>query len=77
MLLQIIAIMGVNYLTADVVEMKYRDVISARGGFTYAVFRDLVKDVVLQFRKQAGRYYCLLSLQEGKPFTIAYQESYI
>jgi hypothetical protein len=60
--------MGVTYLTAENVEIRYSSLIALKGGFTYGVFRELVKDVAIQFRKQEGRYYSLLTLQEAEHF---------
>ena len=60
--------MGVDDLTVEVVLMQFSESIQQRGGFTYAVFKELVRDVAMQFRKQEGKYYVLLSLQEAEHF---------
>lgn len=60
--------MGVSFLTADSVEFRYSSLIATKGGFTFGVFRELVKDLAVQFRKQEGRYYSLLTLQEAEHF---------
>lgn len=66
---RLLSLLGVkDYITADILEMQYSEAIRAKGGFTYGVFRDLVKDLTLQFRKQEGRYYSLLSLHEAEHF---------
>lgn len=60
--------MGVDHVTAEFASHKYRDLISARGGFTFGVFKELVNDIAVQFRKQEGRFYVLLSLTEAEHF---------
>jgi hypothetical protein len=60
--------MGVDNLSAELVQMQYRDSMIQRGGFSFAVFKELVRDVAMQFRKQEGKYYVLLSLQEAEHF---------
>lgn len=58
--------MGVDNLSSEIVLMQYKDSINQRGGFTFAVFKELVRDVAMQFRRQEGKYYVLLSLQEAE-----------
>jgi hypothetical protein len=60
--------MGLDKTTAEVTFAKYKDLIAAKGGFTFGVFKELVVDISLQFRKQEGRFYSLLSLDEGEHF---------
>lgn len=60
--------MGVNFVTSANIEMKYAPSISAKGGFTFGVFRELIRDLAIQFRRQEGRYYSLLTLQEAEHF---------
>ena len=60
--------MGVDNLSAELVQMQYKDSIAQRGGFSYAVFKEMVRDVAMQFRRQEGKYYVLLSLQEAEHF---------
>ena len=60
--------MGVDNLSAELVQMQYKDSIAQRGGFSFAVFKELVRDVAMQFRRQEGKYYVLLSLQEAEHF---------
>lgn len=60
--------MGVDHVTAEFAAHKYRDLIAARGGFTFGVFKELVNDIAVQFRKQEGRFYVLLSLTEAEHF---------
>ena len=38
------------------------------GGVTYDVFKAVVRDLANLFRKQEGRYYVLLSLEEAEHF---------
>lgn len=66
MLLQVVQMMGVDNLSSEIVLMQYNDSIVQRGGFTFAVFKELVRDVAMQFRRQEGKYYVLLSLQEAE-----------
>jgi hypothetical protein len=60
--------MGVDDLSAEIVLMQYQESIAQRGGFSFAVFKELVKDVAMQFRRQEGKFYVLLSLQEAEHF---------
>jgi hypothetical protein len=39
-----------------------------KGGFTFGVFKEMVTDIAVQFRKQDGRFYALLSLDEAEHF---------
>jgi hypothetical protein len=64
----VVTMMGVDNLSAELVQMQYKDSIQQRGGFTFAVFKELIRDVAMQFRRQEGKYYVLLSLQEAEHF---------
>lgn len=60
--------MGVDHITPTMVEEQYQALIQSKGGFTFGVFKELVKDMAGQFRKQDGSFYALLSLQEAEHF---------
>jgi hypothetical protein len=40
--------------------------IRSKGGFTYSVFKEVVRDLILQFKKPDGRHFVLLSLDEAE-----------
>lgn len=53
-------------MSVDAIEKKYAIMMQSKGGFSFGVFRELVKDIVMTYRKQEGtRCYSLLSLQEA------------
>jgi hypothetical protein len=58
--------MGIDDLSVDLIVMQYSDLMASKGGFTFGVFKELIKDLVMQFRRQEGKYYVLLSLQEAE-----------
>lgn len=60
--------MGVETLSAQVIYDKYDEAIRVRGGFTFAVFKELIQDMAKEFRNQEGKFYSLLSLQEAEHF---------
>lgn len=60
--------MGADESIARFVAGKYRDAIANKGGFTLSVFREVVKDISLQFCKHDGHFYVLLSLEEAEHF---------
>jgi Ca2+-binding EF-hand superfamily protein len=57
--------MGFDFISAADLLSKYD---SGSGGFTYDVFKNMVRDLANQFKKQEGRYYVLLSLEEAEHF---------
>jgi Ca2+-binding EF-hand superfamily protein len=62
---RITACMGFDYVSVSDLLLKYDTRLS---GFTYDVFKIMVKDLANQFKKQEGRYYVLLSLEEAEHF---------
>jgi hypothetical protein len=60
--------MGIEHVSPDILMMQYDDKMRARGGFTYAIFQEMVRELASQFRKEDGRYYVLLSLEEAEHF---------
>lgn len=58
--------MGVDNLSVDLIHMQYQELMRSKGGFTFGVFKELVKDLAQQFKKQDGKFYVLLSLQEAE-----------
>lgn len=40
----------------------------AKGGFTFGIYRDFIRDITLQYRKQTGKYYVMLTLDEAEHF---------
>jgi hypothetical protein len=61
-------LMGVDRIYAETASIQYSELIRAKGGFTFGVFKELVKDVASQFRKQESTYFALLSLEEAEHF---------
>lgn len=61
-------VMGVDTKAADTAFMQYSTLIGAKGGFTFGVFKELIRDISSQFRRQEGRYFSLLSLEEAEHF---------
>ena len=53
---EVLHIMGVKDIEPEVVMQIYREKVILANGFTYAVFKDFVRDLALQFRQQEGRY---------------------
>ena len=49
--------MGVETLSAQVIYDKYDEAIRVRGGFTFAVFKELIQDMAKEFRNQEGKFY--------------------
>lgn len=65
----ILHIMGMDSISAELIFMQYDTQIRTKGGFTFAVFKELVKDLAAKFRGQdGGKYYALLSLEEAEHF---------
>jgi hypothetical protein len=62
--------MGIDQVTAEFIRVKYsnNDLIRAKGGFTFGVFKEMILELAQQFRKQEGRFYVLLSLDEAEHF---------
>ena len=56
--------MGFDFLSASDILLKYSHPL----GFNYEVFKTMVKDLANQFKKQDGRFYVLLSLEEAEHF---------
>ena len=56
--------MGFDFISANELLRKY----DGPMGFTYEVFKTMVRDLANQFKKQEGRYYVLLSLEEAEHF---------
>lgn len=65
---KVIGVMGLDAVTAEFAQIKYVDLIAAKGGFTFGVFKEMIKDIANQFRNQDGKFYVLLSLQEAEHF---------
>ncbi len=65
---KVIGVMGLDAVTAEFAQIKYVDLIAAKGGFTFGVFKEMIKDIASQFRNQDGKFYVLLSLQEAEHF---------
>ena len=60
--------MGIGFVTSEQLLNRYADEIRRQNGLTYDVFKTMVKDLANQFKKQQGRYYVLLSLEEAEHF---------
>ena len=60
--------MGITFVSADQLLTRYKDDIRRLNGVTFQVFKTMVKDLANQFKKQEGRYYVLLSLEEAEHF---------
>jgi hypothetical protein len=60
--------MGVKDVTIGLIVETYKEKLRANGGFNFIVFKDLVRDLALQFRQAEGRYYVLLCLDEAEHF---------
>ncbi len=60
--------MGIDNLSAELLQLQYGEMMRSKGGFTFGVFKEMIKDLVLQFKRQEGKYYVLLSLQEAEHF---------
>ena len=60
--------MGITFVSADQLLARYGNEIRGEDGVTYGVFKIMVKDLANQFKKQEGRYYVLLSLEEAEHF---------
>ncbi len=45
---------------------SYEELLRSKGGITFAVFRDIIRDLMLQFKKPGDRHYVLLSLDEAE-----------
>jgi hypothetical protein len=58
--------MGIDDLSVDLIMIQYSELMATKGGFTFGVFKELIKDLVMQFRRQEGKYYVLLSLEEAE-----------
>ena len=50
-------IMGVYHIKEEVVFKIYEEKIRKNNGLSYSVFRDLVRDLALQFKAQNGRFW--------------------
>jgi hypothetical protein len=59
-------VMGLSDLDPVTFQQRYLELIQSKGGFTLGVFREMVRDLSLQFKQQEGRYYVLLSLIEAE-----------
>ena len=60
--------MGIGFVTSEQLLNRYGDDIRRQNGVTYDVFKTMVKELANQFKKQEGRYYVLLSLEEAEHF---------
>jgi hypothetical protein len=60
--------MGITFVTSEQLLARYADDIRRCNGVTYDVFKNMVRDLANQFKKQEGRYYVLLSLEEAEHF---------
>lgn len=58
--------MGMSGLDPEAFHSRYVDLIQSKGGFTLGVFREMVRDLSSQFKKQDGKFYVLLSLLEAE-----------
>ena len=56
--------MGFDFISAKELLSKYVQPM----GFDFEIFKTMVKDLANQFKKQEGRYYVLLSLEEAEHF---------
>ena len=56
--------MGFDFVSAKELLSKYVQPM----GFNFEIFKTMVKDLANQFKKQEGRYYVLLSLEEAEHF---------
>lgn len=63
---QALITLGLDFIKVAEVRSRYGDLINRNNGLTYAVFKSMVKDLSLQFKKQEGRFYVLLSLDEAE-----------
>lgn len=66
--IQVLKTFGLDYVTAAEVSLSHAALIRSKGGFTFSVFKEVVRDLILQFRKPDGRHYVLLSLDEAEHF---------
>jgi hypothetical protein len=57
---------GIDHVTVAEVNLTFDQLIRSKGGFTYAVFKEVVRELIQQFRKPDGRHYVLLSLDEAE-----------
>ena len=60
--------MGITFVSSDQLFSRYKDDIRRNDGVNYQVFKTMVRDLANQFKKQEGRYYVLLSLEEAEHF---------
>jgi Ca2+-binding EF-hand superfamily protein len=67
-ILKVMKIMGVDSLSMDIITLQYKDLMLSKGGFTFGVFQEFVKNLTMMFKKQVGKFYVLLSLQEAEHF---------
>lgn len=58
--------MGVEIFDPSAVNAAYSRQKSNHGGFTFEVFKDLLRDLSLQFKQHRGRYFVLLSIEEAE-----------
>jgi hypothetical protein len=58
--------MGMSDVNPEAFHHRYVNLMASKGGFTFGVFREMVRDIVLQFKKQEGKFYVLLSLVEAE-----------
>jgi Ca2+-binding EF-hand superfamily protein len=65
---KVIQVMGLDSVTAEFAQIKYVDLIASKGGFTFGVFKEMIRDIAQQFRSQDGRFFVLLTLQEAEHF---------
>lgn len=63
---RVIQVMGVEEQSAQTLHAKYVELIESKGGFTLGVYREMVKDIASQFKKQEGKFYVMLSLVEAE-----------
>jgi len=67
-LIQVISCLGIEFTSPELILLQYSDLIRIKGGFTYGIFRDFMRDIADQFRKQDGKYYVILTLDEAEHF---------
>ena len=60
--------MGITFVSSDQLLARYANEIRKQDGVTYEIFKIMVKDLANQFKKQEGRYFVLLSLEEAEHF---------
>ena len=60
--------MGITFVSSDQLMARYAEEIRRQDGVTYEIFKTMVKDLANQFKKQEGRYFVLLSLEEAEHF---------